>query len=142
VLVANGARRAMVVHGADGLDELSTTAPTTVFEVDLSSSAEDEGVVRCYTVDAEDLGLARASLDDLRGGSAVENAQVVRSVLGGEHGAYRDVVVLNAAAGLVVAGVADDLAEGLKRACSVIDDGRAAKVLDRLVAVSRDAAAG
>jgi anthranilate phosphoribosyltransferase len=142
VLVANGARRAMVVHGADGLDELSTTAPTTVFEVDLSSSAEDEGVVRCYTVDAEDLGLARASLGDLRGGSAAENAQVVRSVLGGEHGAYRDVVVLNAAAGLVVAGVAEDLEEGLKRACSVIDDGRAAKVLDRLVAVSSDAADG
>ena len=98
VLVANGCRRAMVVHGADGLDELSTTGPSTVLEV--GADAE----VRRYTVDPADLGLPAATLDDLRGGDAAANAEVVRRVLAGKQGPHRDIAVLNAAAGLVVAG--------------------------------------
>jgi anthranilate phosphoribosyltransferase len=136
VLVMNGVRRAMVVHGADGLDELSTTAPTTVLEVDTEVDAE----VRRYTVDAAELGLHRATLADLRGGDAAANAEVVRRVLGGESGPHRDVVVLNAAAGLVVAGLVGGLAEGVVMAGAVIDDGHARAVLDGLVRVSKQAA--
>jgi anthranilate phosphoribosyltransferase len=136
VLVTNGVCRAMVVHGADGLDELSTTAPTTVFEVNSEVDAE----VRRYTVDAADLGLQRATLADLRGGDAAANAEVVRRVLGGESGPYRDVVLLNAAAGLVVASLVDGLPEGVEMAGAVIDDGRAISVLEGLVRVSTQAA--
>ncbi|MGD0254218.1 MAG: anthranilate phosphoribosyltransferase [Acidimicrobiales bacterium] len=136
VLVMNGVRHAMVVRGADGLDELSTTAPTTVLEVDTEVDAE----VRRYTVDAAELGLHRATLADLRGGDAAANAEVVRRVLGGESGPHRDVVVLNAAAGLVVAGLVGGLAEGVVMAGAVIDDGHARAVLDGLVRVSKQAA--
>jgi len=135
VLVANGARRAMVVHGADGLDELSTTGPSAVVEL------TDDGDVRRYDVDATELGLAPASLDDLRGGEAAANADVVRKVLDGAAGPHRDIAVLNAAAGLVVAGIADDLADGVRRAAGVIDEGAAQKALDALVRSSRAAAA-
>jgi len=140
VLVANGTRRAMVVHGADGLDELSTTAPTKVIEVSVGDEGPGESTqIKRYTVDSGDLGLAHASLDDLRGGDAAENAKVVKSVLEGAAGAHRDVVVLNAAAGLVVAGIAQDLAQGVEKALSVIDEGSAAAVLDGLVRVSQEA---
>ena len=135
VLVANGALRAMVVHGADGLDELSTTGPSTVLE------SGGDGEVRHYTVDPADLGLATASLEELRGGDATANAEVVRRVLGGERGAHRDIAVLNAAAGLVVAGRSVDLAHGVERARAVIDDGAAHVVLENLVRSSQDAAA-
>ncbi len=135
VLVANGARRAMVVHGADGLDELSTTGPSTVLD------AGPDGDVRRYTVDPTDLGLATTSLDALRGGDAATNAEAVRRVLAGERGPYRDIAVLNAAAGLVVAGLSADLAEGVERAGAVIDGGAAHDVLENLVRISQDAAA-
>ncbi|MGD0320402.1 MAG: anthranilate phosphoribosyltransferase [Acidimicrobiales bacterium] len=138
VLVANGVRRAMVVHGTDGLDELSTTAPTAVLEVDTEVDAE----VRRYTVDAADLGLKRSMLADLRGGDAMANAEVANRVLGGQSGPHRDVVVLNAAAGLVVAGLAGGLAEGVEMAGRVIDDGHARAVLDGLVRVSKEAVRG
>jgi anthranilate phosphoribosyltransferase len=135
VLVANGSQRAMVVHGADGLDELSTTGPSTVLE------ATPGGETRRYTVDPTDLGLALTSLEELRGGDAETNAEVVRRVLAGKKGPHRDIAVLNAAAALVVAGLSADLADGVERAGAVIDDGAARHALDRLVQTSQDAAA-
>jgi anthranilate phosphoribosyltransferase len=134
VLVANGCRRAMVVHGSDGLDELSTTAPSTVLEV------ADGAPVRRYTVAPGDVGLQTTTLDALRGGDAAHNAELVRRVLGGERGPHRDIAVFNAAAALVVAGVSADLAQGVQRAAEVIDDGAAAGALDALVRTSTAAA--
>lgn len=134
VLAANGATRASVVWGHDGLDELSTTGPSTLL------SLEADGTTSCAQVDPAHLGLAPATLADLRGGDAGANAAVVRRVLDGAPGPHRDIVALNAAAGLVVAGLARDLGSGLERACSVLDDGSAAAVLDRLVSVSKSAA--
>jgi anthranilate phosphoribosyltransferase len=134
VLLANGSKRAMVVHGADGLDELSTTGPSTVLE------AGAAGEVRRYTVDPAELGLAPSSLEELRGGDAAANAEVVRAVLAGTRGPHRDIAVLNAAAGLVVAGISPDLAQGVQRARSVIDEGAADAVLENLVRTSREAA--
>jgi anthranilate phosphoribosyltransferase len=137
VLVSNGAIHAIVVHGHDGLDELSTTAPTEVWEFSRAGASEGSSPrIRRYVVDALDLGLPRATIDDLRGGDADHNAEVVRRVLSGAHGAHRDVVVLNGAAGLVAAGLAADLFEGVKTAAAVIDDGRAERVLDGLIRVS------
>lgn len=130
VLAAQGAVRAMVVYGHDGLDEITTTTTSTVLELD-----GDER--RTTVVDPAALGLAAAVPEQLRGGDAATNAELARRVLEGERGARRDVVVLNAAAGLVVAGLAADLAEGLSMAQGAIDNGRAAAVLERLVAVSQ-----
>ena len=127
----HGSTDAWVVHGG-GLDELTTTGPSTVLALRHDGSAET------FTVDPVALGLAPATLDQLVGGPPAHNADVVRAVLGGEHGAHRDIVVLNAAAGLIVAGVAPDLATGLEQAMASIDDGQAAAVLDRAVAVSRE----
>lgn len=143
VLVANGARRAMVVHGADGLDELSPTGPNEVllYDADVDGPRPPDPVRRS-TVDPAALGLGAASVDDLRGGDAATNAEAVRRVLGGGRGPQRDFVVLNAAAGLVVAAAAADMAEGVALAGRVIDDGRAQGVLDRLVEVSQAARAG
>ncbi len=134
VLAANGTRRAMVVHGAGGLDELSTIGPSSVIE--LSASGE----VLHYRVDASSLGLPRAGIEDLRGGDAGENAVALRRVLAGEAGAKRDIAVLNAAAALVVTGMALDLVAGVEIACRSIDEGNAQGVLDALVRVSREAA--
>lgn len=128
----HGSHRAWVVHGS-GLDELTTTGPSTVL-------ALDDDNVRTFTVDAVDLGLAPAIMDELVGGSPDVNAQVVRNVLAGQHGAHRNIVVLNAAAALVVAGVADTLEEGLARAIESIDSGAAAATLERWAAVSQQAA--
>jgi anthranilate phosphoribosyltransferase len=136
VLVANGTRRAMVVHGADGLDELSTTGPSTVLEAEARSEG-GEPDVRRYTVDPAEYGLALASVDDLRGGDPPHNADVVRRVLDGEPGPHRDIVLLNAAAALVVSGQAPALPEGLALAAEVLDRGRAQTVLDGLVRVSK-----
>lgn len=91
------------------------------------------------TVDPAALGLAPATVADLRGGDPQANADAVHAVLGGRPGPYRDVVVLNAAAGLVVAGAAADMAAGVAAAAAAIDDGRAAQVLERLIAVSQAA---
>jgi len=134
VLAVLGVERAMVFFGHDGLDELSTTAPSTMFTL-------ADGEVASSTVDAQLFGLPRAHLGDLAGGDAVRNADIVRRVLGGEHGAPRDIVVLNASAGLVVAGLAPDLASGVELAGAVLDDGRASAALDGLVKVSSAAKA-
>ena len=125
VLGRLGAKRAWVVHG-QGLDELTTTGPTGVAEW-------RDGAVRRFTVTPEDAGLPVADIADLRGGDAEENAAALRALLDGAKGAYRDIVLLNAAAALVVADRAADLAEGAGLAAAVIDDGRAAKALAELV---------
>ncbi|HEX8581242.1 MAG TPA: anthranilate phosphoribosyltransferase, partial [Acidimicrobiales bacterium] len=129
VLGANGAERALVVYGHDGLDELTTTTTSTVLEL-------RDGGLRTYVVDPVELGLAPADPAELKGGDAATNASLARAVLGGEPGPRRDVVLLNAAAGLVAAGLADDLVDGLVLAASSIDEGRAAATLDRLVDIS------
>ncbi|MHB8328611.1 MAG: anthranilate phosphoribosyltransferase [Acidimicrobiales bacterium] len=139
VLVANGSRRAMVVHGADGLDELSTTGPTLVLDAIVPEDG-GEPEVRRTAVDAADLGLGRASLDDLRGGDAAHNADAVRRVLDDTPGPHRDIVVLNAAAALVVVGLAPTLADGIAMASTTLGEGRARRVLDELVRVSQAAA--
>jgi anthranilate phosphoribosyltransferase len=130
VLASGGARRALVVHGGDGLDELTTTTTSTAYEL-------RDGTVHATEVDATAFGLARARPNDLRGGDPGENAAIARRVLAGEHGPHRDVVVLNAAAGLVVAGEAVDLAAGVVAAAGVIDDGRAAAALARAIEASQ-----
>jgi anthranilate phosphoribosyltransferase len=138
VLQANGARRAMIVYGHDGLDELSTTGESSVLDLDVDDAGAVE--VRAHVIDPSALGLARCDLGSLRGGGAADNAVTVRRVLDGEHGPHRDITVLNAAAAMVVAGLAEDLRAGVDRAAAVIDDGRAAAVLARLVEVSTTAA--
>jgi anthranilate phosphoribosyltransferase len=125
VLAARGADRAMVVHGFVDLDELSTAGPNDVVEV-------RGGAPTRTTVDARDLGLARPPADGLVGGDAATNAAIATSVFAGEAGPYRDLVALNAAAGLVVAGLADDLAGGLNLANDSLDSGAAAATLERL----------
>jgi anthranilate phosphoribosyltransferase len=125
VLGRLGATRAWTVHG-QGLDELTTTGETEVAEW-------KDGTVRRFTVTPEDAGLPRASLEALRGGDAEENALALRALLDGATGAYRDIVLLNAAAALVVADRAAELAEGAALAAAVIDDGRAARALADLV---------
>ena len=129
VLAANGAVRAMVVYGLDGLDELTTTGESTVLEY-------SDGDIETYRVDPAKLGFKTATLDDLRCGDAAANADMARRVLGGETGAHRDIVVLNAAAVLQVADIASNLADGVALAAAAIDDGRASAVLDKLVAAS------
>ncbi|HET9692537.1 MAG TPA: anthranilate phosphoribosyltransferase [Acidimicrobiales bacterium] len=135
VLVAGGARSVMVVHGDDGLDELTTTTTSTVV-----AWAAGDDAPRVATVDPADLGLAPAAPGDLVGGDAATNAALARAVLEGAPGAHRDIVVLNAAAALVVAGVADGMAAGLEAAAASVDSGAAATALERLVAASRQAA--
>ncbi|HXQ75286.1 MAG TPA: anthranilate phosphoribosyltransferase [Acidimicrobiales bacterium] len=145
VLAMNGSRRAMVVHGADNLDELSTTGPTTVVELldtdDAAGAAASlDSRLRRFTVDAADFGLPRVGLEDLRGSDAATNAVIVGEVLAGGKGPHRDIVVLNAAAGLTVAGLADDMAGGIERAAAAIDDGSALRVLQSLIHVSQECA--
>lgn len=129
-LRAHGSTDAWVVHGG-GLDELTTTGPSTVLAL------RHDGGAETFTVDPVALGLAPATHDQLVGGDPAHNAEVVHRVLAGEHGAHRDIVVLNAGAALVVAGAASTLADGIGAAVTAIDDGRAAAVLDRVVDVSR-----
>jgi len=118
VLNKLGSRSAFVVYGEESLDEISITGKTQVSEL-------KDGQVATYTIEPEDFGLARASLDDIRGGDADENARIVLSVLQGEPGARRDMVLLNAAAALVAAGRATDFADGITQAAEAIDTGRA-----------------
>jgi anthranilate phosphoribosyltransferase len=135
VLGRLGAERAWVVHGADGLDELSTTGPNRVAEW-------DGDTVREFTVTPEDAGLPRGRLDDLRGGDPAHNAEAIRAVLGGVRGPLRDAVLFGAAAALVIAGRAGALREGVARAASAIDEGRAQVALERLVAITGRGRAG
>lgn len=129
VLGRLGSRHAWVVHGRDGLDELSTTGPTLVAEL-------RGGAVTTFEVSPEDAGLPRASIADLRGGDAAANAAALRDVLGGAKGAYRDIVLMNAGAALVVGGKAADLRDGVGLAAAAIDSGAARAALERLVSAS------
>ena len=124
-----GSQRVWVVHGADGLDELTTTGPTHVAQL-------DDGDITVFEVVPEDAGLPRANLADLKGGDAATNARAIRDVLAGSPGPFRDIVVLNAAAALIVAGRAANLADGVEQGARSIDEGRAAAALDRLVAIT------
>jgi anthranilate phosphoribosyltransferase len=120
-----GLRRALVVHGLDGLDEITVTGTTRIAEA-------REGSVRSYEVEPEEFGMARGSLQDISGGDAVENAAIIRAVLNGEKSPRRDVVVLNAAAALVAAGRADHIAEAVPVAMRSLDSGAAAAKLEAL----------
>lgn len=133
VLKNLGSKRAWVVHGADGMDELTTTGASTVAEL-------RNGMIRVFEVTPEDAGLPRANIADLKGGDAATNAAALRNLLQGEPGPYRDIVVLNAAAALVVGEKAADLEDGVVKAQTAIDSGRAAQALDRLVAVTNEVA--
>jgi anthranilate phosphoribosyltransferase len=137
VLGELGARAAMVVHGADGMDELSTTGINYISYLEESTGAE-RGAVRDLQLDPADLGLPSARLEDLQGGSAEDNAAIARAVLAGESGPKRDVVLLNAAAALLVGGRAADLADGLKLAAVSIDSGAAMGKLDAMVRLSQE----
>lgn len=130
VLATRGAVHALVVHGADQLDELSLSGPTHVREV------RDGQVLAPYEVSPADVGLAPVAEDDMPGGTPEDNARIARSVLGGQPGPARDIVVLNAAAGLFVAGVVASLADGVEVAAAAVDDGRASATLERLVIAS------
>lgn len=131
VLRKLGSVHSWVVHGADGMDELTTTGVTHVAEL-------KDGDIYAFDLTPEDAGLKRSTIEALKGGDAATNAAAIHSLLQGEPGPYRDIVVLNAAAALVVADKADGLPDGIVKAEASIDSGRAARALDRLVAVTND----
>jgi anthranilate phosphoribosyltransferase len=124
-----GLRRALVVHGLDGLDEITITGTTRIAEA-------REGSVKSYEVEPEEFGMKRAALQEISGGNAAENAEIIREVLSGERSARRDVVVLNAGAALVAAGRADHIAQAIPIASKSIDSGAAAEKLNSLVRFS------
>jgi anthranilate phosphoribosyltransferase len=124
-----GATHALVFYGHDGLDELTTTTSSTILEL-------RDGTIESSELDPTSLGLPTTDRAGLAGGDAAGNAQAVHRVLAGQHGPVRDISALNAAAALVVAGIADDFADGLARAFTSIDDGHAAAALDALVRTS------
>jgi anthranilate phosphoribosyltransferase len=126
-----GSEHVWVVHGWDGMDELTTTGPSTVAEL-------KDGDVAVFEVVPEDAGLPRAKLVDLKGGDAKANAEAIRVLLQGEPGPFRDIVLLNAAAALIVAGKAANLADGVKRAARAIDTGAANTALDKLIASTNE----
>ena len=124
-----GATHVWVVHGHDGLDELTTTGSTDVAEV-------KDGKIRVFEVTPADAGLAPAKLTDLKGGDAKFNAAAIQDVLSGKKGPFRDIVLLNAAAALIVGGIVPDLPTGVAKAAQAIDTGAAARSLATLIAVS------
>lgn len=124
-----GHRKAWVFHGEGGFDELTTAGRSWVAEL-------DDGSIRSFEVAPEDAGLPRCSVDDLRGGDAATNAAAIRALLGGQHGPFRDTVLMTSAAALIVADKAAGLKEGVARAAEAIDSGRAARVLERLAQVT------
>ncbi len=129
VLVKLGCRRGFVVHGLDGMDEVTLTGPTRVGEI-------CDGVVTLSTIEPEDFGLRRCALAELQGGDAAANAAIVRDILDGNPGPKREIVLLNAAYALVAAGLAKDVEDGLVRASGVIDNGLAKAKLQGLVALT------
>ncbi len=130
VLQSLGCHHALVVHGEDGLDEITVTGKTRVCEL-------KEGSIRSYSISPEDFGLPRTSLNSLKGGTAAENAALLRTILGGRQGPQRDVVLLNAAAALVAGDKVKTLQQGVELAKEVIDSGKALKKLEGLIEFSR-----
>jgi anthranilate phosphoribosyltransferase len=133
VLKNLGSEAVWVVHGSDGLDEITIAGPTFV-------AALENGNIRTFEVTPEDAGLPRAGGDALKGGDADANAVALRGVLEGKPSAYRDVALLNAAAALIVGGKAKDLKEGVALGTTSLDSGAAEARLQRLIAVSNDVA--
>jgi anthranilate phosphoribosyltransferase len=127
-----GSERAWVVHGADGLDEVSTTGYTKVSEC-------RDGAVNTFYVHPSDFRLPKAAPADLRGGDAADNAAIARRVLGGERGPARDIVLLNAAVSLLIAGAVPSVVDGIARAAQALDDGSATARLERLAVLSNEA---
>ncbi|KAF0135601.1 MAG: anthranilate phosphoribosyltransferase [Rhodospirillaceae bacterium] len=132
VLGRLGAERVWVVHGHDGLDEITTTGPTNVAEY-------RDGEVSAFTVTPESVGLTPARPEDLKGGDAAHNAAALRALFDGTPGPLRDIALLNAAAGLVVAGRAVDLKEGVVQAAAAVDEGRARIALEKLISITNRA---
>jgi anthranilate phosphoribosyltransferase len=124
-----GSERAWVVHGSDGMDEITTTGPTYVTEL-------KDGSIRSFEISPQDVGLPIADPKDLKGGLPSENARALREVLAGAKNAYRDIVLFNAAASLMIADKATSLKDGVDMAASAIDNGSAADTLEKLVAAS------
>lgn len=133
-LLALGAERALVVRGADGQDELSTTGPTEVVEINRKTSAKD---VARYTLVPETFGLRRVRLEDVRGGSAAENARIATEVLAGKPGPVREAALFNAAAALYVCGMGGDLDGALMLARQALDSGKARQVLEQVIQATR-----
>ena len=131
VLMKLGVRHGMVVYGQDKLDEISLSAPTTVCEF-------KDGWMKNYVITPEQFGISRCTKEDLVGGTPEENAEITRRILAGEKGPKRDTVLLNAGAALVIGGKAESFADGIALAAQLIDSGKAAAVLDKLIAVSND----
>ena len=130
-----GSERVWLVHGSDGLDEITTTGPTSVV-------ALEHGAIRSFQINPADAGLPLATLADLKGGDPEHNAMALRHVLDGGKTPYRDIAVLNAAAALVIAGKAGDLREGARQAAAAVDSGVARATLENLAAVSNRELAG
>lgn len=131
VLMNLGVRRGMVVYGQDKLDEISLSAPTTVCEF-------RDGWMKNYVITPEQFGISRCKKEDLVGGTPEENAEITRRILAGEKGPKRDTVLLNAGAALYIGGKAASFADGIALAAELIDSGKAAAVLDKLIALSND----
>jgi anthranilate phosphoribosyltransferase len=134
VLKKLGSEAAWLAHGQDGMDEISTTAPTDIVEL-------RHNFVRHFAMTPEQLGLPRVKLDDLKGGDAKRNAEEMKRLLQGHKGPYRDIVLINAAAALAVAGKYDDLRQGLAKAADAIDSGGVQRTLDELVRLTNRLAA-
>jgi anthranilate phosphoribosyltransferase len=124
-----GSDVAWLAHGHDGMDEITTTSPTDVVEL-------SRGMIRHFTLEPEQLALPRVPLDRLRGGDAAHNAGELKKLLQGERNPYRDIVLLNASAALIVAGNVKDLKQGMHMAAMALDGGAAQHTLDRLIKVS------
>jgi anthranilate phosphoribosyltransferase len=129
VLASLGSTRVWAVHGSDGLDEITTTGPTRVVSL-------DHGTIETFQISPEDVGLARAKAEDLRGGEPAQNAEALRAVLDGQKTAFRDIAAFNAAAALLVAGRAGDLRDGFAQANAALDSGKAKATLAALVTSS------
>ncbi len=135
VLKNLGCEAAWVVHGADGLDELTTTGPSHVTQL-------KDGAITTFDVSPEDAGLPIAKSEDLKGGDAEHNAEALKAVMDGVLGPYRDIVVYNAAGALIVAGKADDLESGAVLAAAAIDDGKAKEALEKWIAITNESGGG
>ena len=129
VLVNLGVKRGMVVYGTDKLDEISLSSPTRICEI-------QDGWFRSYTITPEEFGFERCRKDDLKGGTPAENAEITRAILNGEKGPKRDAVLLNAGAALYIGGKAGSMKEGIALAAELIDSGKAAETLEKIIEVS------